>query len=1440
MSRHKIWIILQLSLVVTTLLVTLSWPGKVEAVNLKPNAPQNHPAPYRPSAQADSLAKIEASLLTDLAANGQTEFFVWLTDKADLSPADALPTKAEKGRFVFETLRDTAAQSQKALRQELDRQNLRYQPFYIANKILVQGGNQNTVLNLAARPDVARITANHPYQLERPRINRASTPKVAALESNISFIRADEAWALGYDGRGVVLAGNDTGLDWDHPALINQYRGWNGTTVDHNYSWWDATGTYPNAPGDGYGHGTHTTGTMVGSDGAGNQIGVAPGSKTIHCKNMDDAGGGTDATFIECFEWDLAPWDLTGANPSPALAPDAINNSWGYWLGNQPQFEDEIAALQAAGIVVEVSAGNEGPDCSTLRSPGDYQQSLTTGSVDHASGNLPGTLTYFSSRGQSALFPDEFIPDVMAPGENIRSSIPGGGYEGGWSGTSMAGPHVTGLIGLLWSANPGLRGQVNESIQIILDTSVPLNGQTGSNCGGDYGSGPNNDWGYGTIDALAAVQQARIFGGTGTLAGTVTDTQSQSPIGQAMIQATLSPTLTWQTASDVSGTYTSTVFSGTYTVDVTKYGYLPAQMGNVTVISGATTTLDISLDPADAYTISGYVTDATTGRPLSAIIDIDGYPGESLPTDPVSGFYSISLAAGTGYIFQIRANGAGYTPLSYNIEPLTGDQNQDFELTVDIIACTAPGYTPTYQFFDDFEAGLSQWTASGLWHQEAEADTCGAQAMPFPSPTQAAYYGLVDSCTYADSSPFEGTLTLATPISLPTSGQAALAFSSYEQTECGGNCDWDNRTIEISADGGGSWDILGEGDTEEVWYRSSFDLTPYLGQEVIARFRFDSVDSQYNNYLGWLVDDVGIQTGCVPLTGGHVYGYVYDANTNLPLVGADIATETIGSTTTDSNGFYQLFAPPGTYTMAATTTGGYGSQSQTITVDEDDTLRQDFHLPAGMLGELPPNLAATLQFGEQKTVSFPLTNVGNLATTFTIQEGPGSAVSSDPPPVSVGLHAVGQRHTRSLEKSTEAGPPHETDTSLSASNPDPFGYRYADSNEAAGPSYDWLEIAPPAGGSGIEITQLTGIDDGYIWPLTLPFTFNFYGTDHTEVAIDSNGTVYFEDNYQDFINHPIPNPNDFGVQTFIAPFWDDLVIDPGAVYYQVVDSRLVIEFYQVGHYELPGTVTWQVVLFENGNMLFQYQDVNFDDSNYDQGQSATVGIQGNSATGLQYGYNAPVLADEMAICFAFPGRPTDCPPPDVPWLSVTPDTGTLAPGATQDISVTFDANVAEVMQPGVYAAELRLKPDTPYNVPPIAVTMTITPSGVTLAPTAETKVGQPGSSVAYTLHLTNTLSLSDTYELNVSGNNWPVVTPLNQGANLTKLIIGPLDFGQSEPVELLVLIPADAATEAADTATITVTSQSYPGLSATASLTTVVDVSGKASLSKMFLPVIVK
>jgi serine protease AprX len=467
-------------------------------------------------------SKVDKWVMNEASITEKTEaeFLVYLDEQADLSGAAQLRTKVDKGRFVYESLTSVAARTQGSVLEDLEARGVEYRSYWIANMIWVRG-NMDLIEMMARRPEVARIYGSPRVKLQEPVAELSSVYTLSdGVEWNIALVNADDVWAMGNTGEGVVIGGQDTGYDWDHPALINQYRGWDGSKVDHNYNWHDAIhGDDPHTPAgnpcgfdsevpcDDNDHGTHTMGIMVGDDGGGNQIGMAPGAKWVSCRNMEE-GWGTPQTYIECYQWFLAPTDLMGENPRPDLAPHIINNSWSCPIEEGCTDPNVLLTvvenLRAAGILSVHSAGNSGSDstlgCSTVNTPAAiYDASLTVGNTD-SNDNI------YSSSSRGPVIRDgsgRLKPDVSAPGTGIRSCIPGGAFTVK-GGTSMAAPHVAGLAALMISAQPQLAGQVDWLEKIILENAVPIT--TTQACGGDTADQvPNNVYGWGRIDALKAV-----------------------------------------------------------------------------------------------------------------------------------------------------------------------------------------------------------------------------------------------------------------------------------------------------------------------------------------------------------------------------------------------------------------------------------------------------------------------------------------------------------------------------------------------------------------------------------------------------------------------------------------------------------------------------------------------------------------------------------------------------------------------------------------------------------------------------------------------------------------------------------------------------------------------------------------------------------------------
>ena len=460
----------------------------------------------------------------DLAAaarrDGRAEALIVLKDQRTptVAPlAEGADYKAKR-RALVNALVDRADAQQGGLRAWLDSRGIEYQAFWIANVVYAKLSAADMAA-LAARDEVSRIEPNPTIKVQLPKREAASPSDaaegVAAIAWGVDKIKAPLVWAEGVKGEGVTIAGEDTGYRWDHGALKSQYRGWNGSTADHNYNWHDAIHTANSScpanspqPCDDHGHGTHTAGTFAGDDHATHQVGVAPGAKWIGCRNMN-AGNGTPATYIECMQWMLAPTDLQNKNPDPDKAPDIISNSWGCTDGEGCTVGTEIKAavnnLVKGGILFVAAAANDGPNCSTITDPpAIYQLSFTIGATDSAD-----KLASFSSRGPVANVKG-VKPDVSAPGVNINSAYPPNTYAN-MSGTSMATPHVAGAAALLMSAVPSLKGNP-AAVEKLFRKTAQQSGVTdpvNQTCGGTSPTTwPNNMIGYGRIDVYAAYKKA--------------------------------------------------------------------------------------------------------------------------------------------------------------------------------------------------------------------------------------------------------------------------------------------------------------------------------------------------------------------------------------------------------------------------------------------------------------------------------------------------------------------------------------------------------------------------------------------------------------------------------------------------------------------------------------------------------------------------------------------------------------------------------------------------------------------------------------------------------------------------------------------------------------------------------------------------------------------
>jgi subtilisin family serine protease len=472
-------------------------------------------------ASATRGGEIELNLQAVLARTGERDTasaLVYLSDQVDLAAleeqfARGHATLGHRHEVVVTALQQRAAATQTDLLGRLEELTqsgavASYQAFWIANCVQIEA-TPAAIKEIAARPDVETVYLNYPIEAIQPVEGTSKggpgddgggrTP-----EPGLVAIRAPEVWAMGFTGTGILVATLDTGVDGNHPALASRWRG----VADPRYAghpqwaWFDPV-TYTTFPQSFGSHGTHTMGTVCGGA-PGDEIGVAPGAQWIHAAVIDRVSiPQTVADAILAFQWLLDPDEDPSTNWD---VPQSCSNSWRVTSGHgyppcDQTFWTYLDACESAGIVILFSAGNEGPSPQTIGRPPDRAtddyRCFAVGAIDGYNPSYP--IAGFSSRGPSYCTPDGSMaikPEVVAPGVEVRSSVPGGGYQSaGWSGTSMASPHVNGTVALIREACPDLT--VEEVKQILLETAY------------DLGSpGDDNDYGRGIIDAYEAVNLA--------------------------------------------------------------------------------------------------------------------------------------------------------------------------------------------------------------------------------------------------------------------------------------------------------------------------------------------------------------------------------------------------------------------------------------------------------------------------------------------------------------------------------------------------------------------------------------------------------------------------------------------------------------------------------------------------------------------------------------------------------------------------------------------------------------------------------------------------------------------------------------------------------------------------------------------------------------------
>jgi len=663
-------------------------------------------------AQAGYITPGLEGQLSNLQGDDVVKVLVVMGQQADITSLDwelhdSKASLSVRHTTVLETLQGQAKSSQGDLLAELDSSKangaiLGYTSHWIVNSVVVTG-TVDTIRELAARSDVERVEADLVVELIEPvKSDKIVEPgsRGIGITPGVVAVGARRVWNdLGIDGTGVVVGILDTGVAGNHIALSSR---WRGNTEPVEECWLDAAELGHSTPMDSQGHGSHVMGTITGLA-ADDTIGVAPGALWI-ASNIINSGTGVDFDngVIASLEFMADPDN----NPSTLDdMPVVVQNSWGVHEGFSGYYDcdsrwwDAIDNCEAAGVCLTWSAGNEGPGSESLRSPADRAASPTNCfSVGSTITSAPYTISSFSSRGPSGCGGTYAMkPEIVAPGSDIYSVNATGGYTT-MSGTSMAGPHLAGVVALMRASNPDV--DVITVKEILMSTAI------------DLGSpGEDNDYGHGFVDAYEAV--LAVMGGVGTVEGYITDSSTGLAIEGAMVKKIGASNTAF---TDATGFYSMTMPAGAADFDVTYFGYNDGFL-SVTIPEDGTVSGDLTLVAFPTSTLSGHVYGPDGLVVPGATVTATGTPLAPAVAD-ANGFYSMDLPSGAGNFYSMSCRASGLGHQSQDIE-LLGNLTLDFNLPIQTAEDFESGGFNSYPW----DQGSNPWVISS--NDPQEGSYCG-------------------------------------------------------------------------------------------------------------------------------------------------------------------------------------------------------------------------------------------------------------------------------------------------------------------------------------------------------------------------------------------------------------------------------------------------------------------------------------------------------------------------------------------------------------------------------------------------------------------------------------------------------------------------------------------------------------------------------------------